>query len=184
MKIILISGKAEAGKDCVAEILKELISSLGLRSIRLAYGDYVKNTAREIWGWDGQKDVAGRALLQWWGTDYVRAKHPSFWAHTAIRLAQVIPNNIDYILVPDVRFPNEIVDWSDAGFDIITVRVERPGHISKLTPEQLTHISETALDDWAFDIVLTATDMNGLINEVREKLTYIIKNEASKTCSL
>ena len=51
MKIILISGKAEAGKDLTAEILKELISPL--KSIRLAYGDYVKTTAREIWGWNG-----------------------------------------------------------------------------------------------------------------------------------
>jgi len=173
MKIILISGKAEAGKDLTAEIFKELISPL--RSIRLAYGDYVKTTAREIWGWNGLKDEAGRTLLQWWGTDCVRAKETTFWVDSVIRLAKVIPDIIDFISVTDVRFPNEITAWADSGFDVVTVRIERPGHISSLSAEQLLHISETALDNWKFDVVLSATDKVKLTQEIQNKLIPILK---------
>ena len=74
MKVILISGKAEAGKDLTCKILGELLRPIN--SLRLAYGDYVKTTARDILGWNGEKDVAGRKILQWWGTDVVRAKEP------------------------------------------------------------------------------------------------------------
>jgi len=186
MKVILISGKAEAGKDTVAAILKKAFADLDAVSIppvkehisvRLAYGDYVKDTAREIWDWDGQKNEKGRALLQWWGTEYVRTKSPSFWVDTVIRLARIIYDDVDYLLVTDVRFPNEIKEWVNTLFeeDLITVRVERPGHVSALTAEQLVHISETALDGWQFDVVLTATDMDGLIAEVHEKLLPILK---------
>jgi hypothetical protein len=175
MKIILISGKAEAGKDTTAEILKEILYPFGLESIRLAYGDYVKTTAREIWGWNGSKDEAGRALLQWWGTECVRQKEPTFWVDSVIRLVKVLPDNIDFVFIPDVRFPNEITAWQEAGFDIISVRVERPGHVSALNAEQLKHISETALDNWAFDVVLIATNREELEKEVQNKLLPILK---------
>jgi len=175
MKIILISGKAESGKDTAAEMLKKTISALGLRGIRLAFGDYVKITATDIWGWTGAKDDEGRALLQWWGTDTVREQEPLFWVDTITRLVKVIPKDkIDYILIPDCRFPNEIECWDGIDVDIITVRVERPGHISKLTPEQLMHISEIALDNWKFDIVLSATDMTGLYREVHKQMLPLL----------
>ena len=119
------------------------------------------------------KDEAGRALLQWWGTECVRQKEPSFWVDSVVRLAKVIPDTIDFILIPDVRFPNEITTWADSDFNIITIRVERPGHISALSPEQLVHISETALDNWEFDVVLSATNRAELTKEMQSKLMPI-----------
>lgn len=169
MKVILISGKAEAGKDSTFDIIKGLIPE-SERAIRMAYGDYVKDTAEKLWGWDGKKDEKGRALLQWWGTEYVRARYPDFWAETVIRLARVIQDEVDYLVITDVRFPNEIIAWNENEFDIVTVRVERPGHISDLTEEQCNHISETALDSWPFDITLIATNLTNLSNEVRRLL--------------
>jgi hypothetical protein len=170
MKAILISGKAEAGKDSVANILRVRLAELQKRSVRLAYGDYVKDTARELWDWDGKKDEKGRELLQWWGTEYVRTRFPDFWAETVVCLAHVVRESFDFMLIPDLRFLNEIEIWTDNNFDIITVRVERPGHDNKLTPEQRLHISETALDKYVFDVTLTATNMEELTAEVYNKL--------------
>jgi hypothetical protein len=170
MKVVLISGKAEAGKDSTASILKDRLTKKGFKVARLAYGDYVKDTARVLWDWDGEKDKAGRELLQWWGTEYVRAKFPDFWVGTVVRLAQVIKDDIDFLLVPDVRFPNEIAPWNTFRFDYITVRVKRPGHKNRLTAKQRKHISETALDEWIFDVVLSAKDMDTLIRRVDKKL--------------
>ena len=169
MKVILISGKAEAGKDSTFDILNQLIPD-EFKKVRMAYGDYVKYTAKMLWGWNGKKDEEGRGHLQWWGTEYVRAIEPDFWVDTVIRLARIVKKDVDYLVVTDVRFPNEIVAWNKNEFDVITVRVERPGHENALTEEQRQHLSETALDDWEFDVTLRAKTLTELTREVKREL--------------
>ena len=95
MKIILISGKAEAGKTTAANIIKYYLCGIGKRAAIVPYGQYVKDTAKMIFGWDGQKDENGRKLLQWWGTDVVRKKNENFWVNTVMRRADVLDGDID-----------------------------------------------------------------------------------------
>ena len=173
MKVVLISGKAEAGKDSTFDILNTLIPD-EFKKIRMAYGDYVKDTAEKLWGWNGKKDEKGRALLQWCGTEYVRARYPDFWVETVVRLARVIKDEVNYLVITDVRFPNEITAWSKNEFDVLTVRVERPGHENALTEEQRNHISETALDNWPFDVTLKAKTLTELSREIKRELIPVI----------
>ena len=173
MKVVLISGKAEAGKDSTFDILNRLIPD-EFKKNRMAYGDYVKDTAEKLWGWNGKKDEEGRALLQWWATDYVRARYPDFWVETVVRLARVIKGEVNYLIITDVRFPNEITAWSKNEFDVLTVRVERPGHENALTEEQRNHISETALDNWPFDVTLKAKTLTELSREIKRELIPVI----------
>lgn len=168
MKIILLSGKAECGKSSVAKLAKERLEALGYKVVKLSYAQYVKDTAKMLFGWNGKKDEAGRALLQWWGTDKVRAKSANFWVVTVIRLAEIIRDMYDFAIIDDARFPNELNQWS--AWDTYTVRVERPEHISALTPEQLSHPSETALDDYPFNIRLSARDWAELVEQVENVL--------------
>lgn len=167
MKVILLSGKAEAGKTTAAEAFKKAIldSDPKLKVIITSYGSYLKETAKQLWGWNGEKDEAGRELLQWWGTDVVRKKNMSFWVYTVVRLADVASDYIDYLIIDDNRFPNEIEAWTN--YSNFSIRIERPGHISKLTPEQLKHPSETALDCYRFDCVFYA--------ETKDELSDIVK---------
>lgn len=176
-RIILFSGKAESGKTSAAKITKERLESLGLKVVKLSYGDYVKQTAKMLFGWNGEKDEAGRALLQWWGTDKVRARCPDFWVDAAIRLCGIIEDMYDFVIIDDVRYENEISRWALSGYDYITIRVERPNHKSALTPEQLEHISETSLDDYGFDARLVADDMAELTSAVDGLMAYIFKEE-------
>ena len=69
MKVILISGKAEAGKTTTANFIKEYLVNHQARPMLIPYGNYVKTTAKELLEWNGKKDEKGRELLQWWGTD-------------------------------------------------------------------------------------------------------------------
>lgn len=158
MRIVLISGKAEAGKSHTARELKKNLETRnpGIRVAIVPYGAYVKDTARMIFDWDGNKDEKGRELLQFWGTECVRAVNPNFWVDTVIRLATVSENYLDYILIDDARFPNEIECWRGLKWPFLTIRVERPGWQNALTEEQRKHPSETALDDYEFDIRITA----------------------------
>lgn len=168
MKIVLISGKAEAGKTTAANIIKDSLGDKASVAI-VPYGAYVKHTAKLLFNWDGKKDEAGRHLLQWWGTDIVRKQLPDFWVDTVVRLANVAQDQLDYLIIDDCRFLNEITAWRSWYPTII--RVERPGWENALTPEQRQHPSETALDDWkGFDVTLSATNIEELTNEVYTKV--------------
>lgn len=180
MKIILISGKAEAGKTTTAKILRSLIKSPCLtehhRVALVPYGQYVKDTAKMLFDWNGEKDESGRKLLQWWGTDVVRKTSPDFWVDTVMRLADIFEaaNGFDYLIIDDCRFPNEIDAWKNSPKwnDILTIRVERPGHENGLTPEQREHPSETSMDDYPTDVVLSATNSKELYDDILEKIVF------------
>lgn len=167
MKIIMFSGKAEAGKTTAAEMVKEVLEKEHYRVAIIPYGAYVKETARLVFGWDGKKDEKGRQLLQWWGTDVVRKKYPNFWLETVQRLAMVVQDQLDYMLIDDCRFPNEIDNWKN-NWSCLAVRINRPGHENALTPEQRNHPSETSLDNYDFDLTITATDYNTLKYRVQK----------------
>lgn len=163
METILISGKAEAGKTTTAKIIKEYLESEGNKVVLAPYGQYVKDTAKMVWDWDGNKDEEGRKLLQWWGTNYVRNKDPNFWLDTVTRLVHILEGIVDYVIIDDCRFRNEITPWYNGRNYVHTIRVERPGHENALTPEQRMHPSETGLDDWKnWDHVLVAEDYDQL----------------------
>jgi hypothetical protein len=131
---------------------------LGIQYVKIAYADYVKFVAQKYYKWNGVKDEAGRKILQWVGTDKVRAIDSNFWVDTVIRFVNVFGSDYKYILIDDCRFPNEITKWEDLPYKFCDVRIVRPLHISSLTPEQLKHPSETALDDFNFSHYIFAND--------------------------
>ncbi len=146
MKIITISGKAQHGKDTTANILKGQLEADGYRVLIVHFADLLKHICRSFFGWDGQKDDAGRHLLQYVGTDIIRAKRPDYWVNFVVDILGMFPDEWDYVLIPDCRFPNEIACFQKAGFDSIHIRVVRHSFTSPLTAEQQAHPSETALD--------------------------------------
>lgn len=181
MKVILISGKAEAGKSLTAKLLKEYFEDRGKKAVIVPYGQRVKETAKLIFDWDGQKDEEGRRLLQWWGTEVVRKKINDFWVSEVFDLACVVGDFVDYFIVDDCRFKNEIEYWKEWDSivpkldDIYTIRVSRPGHENSLTPEQREHISECDLDEYDFDIYITAYTKSELIFELMDKVFHRIE---------
>ena len=150
MKVILISGKAQHGKDTVAEMMRQKLVSRGKRALVTHYADLLKYICKSYFGWDGCKDEKGRQLLQYVGTDVVRKQNPTLWVDFVAMILSYFGENWDYVIIPDCRFPNE-VDQIRETFDTVYIRVERPNFVSSLTPEQLSHPSETALDDYKPD---------------------------------
>lgn len=154
MKIILISGKAEAGKTTAAKFLKEELESRGERVAITPYGRLVKDLCNMLYGWDGKKDEAGRQLLQHFGTDVIRAQEPYYWCAHIRNLAYLVKDEFDTFIIDDCRFPNEVYIWDKThpaerkDFDVYWLRIERPGYENHLTPEQRLHPSETALDGY------------------------------------
>ena len=153
IKVLLISGKAESGKDTIANMVMKKCVYETCYNLHIAGN--VKRIARESFGWDGIKDARGRALLQLIG-DGGRQYDPDIWINEFLldldEVAKVNKDREALIVVPDVRYKNEvrkIAKWGqDNDATILSIRVDRPNHKSRLTDEQLANSSETDLDDW------------------------------------
>ena len=166
-QFILLSGKARHGKDTSAEIVKENLEDRGYKVLITHYADLLKFICKNFFGWNGEKDEAGRTLLQQVGTNCIREQNPDYWVDFIANLIKMFPNSYDYIIVPDTRFPNEITRIRDAGFLATHVRVIRPDFENQLTEEQKNHPSETALNDTAPDFVIKNTTMSVLRSQLQ-----------------
>lgn len=176
MKVILISGKAQNGKDTTASILKQTLVDNGDRVLITHYADLLKYICTNYFGWDGKKDDKGRQMLQYVGTDVIRKQNPTLWVDFVAMILKYFKGNWDYVIIPDCRFPNEITRMIEAGFDTIHLRVHRPNFESPLTQEQQNHPSETALDDFGADVYIendsTLTDLKYKIRKWVEESLY------------
>ena len=173
MRVILISGSARFGKDSTAFMMKELLEKQKKKVLIIHYADNLKLFAKNYFGWSGQKDQKGRELLQWLGTDVVRKNYEDTWVDMIVALLKGIETLYDYVIVPDVRFPNEIDKMCD-NFNCITVRVIRPDFDNGLTDEQKNHPSETALKDYPMEYeLINDGDLKKLLETTRTFLKNI-----------
>lgn len=159
MKVILISGKAQHGKDTTAQFMKEALEERGKRVLIAHYGDLLKYICRTFFDWDGRKDEAGRSLLQRVGTDVIRRQDENFWVRFVVSILSFFPHEWDYVLIPDCRFRNEVFHLRLTGYDLpdvhgIHLRVVRPDFDNGLTEEQKAHPSETDLDGVLPDVLI------------------------------
>ena len=174
MKIILISGKAQNGKDTTAEILRRQLQADNHRVLITHYADLLKFICRNYFGWNGEKDDAGRQMLQYVGTDVIRKRNPTLWVDFVSMILKYFHENWDYVIIPDCRFPNEITAMSDSGFETIHIRVVRKNFKSPLTEEQQKHPSETALDDVTPDWYIFN---DGTLQRLEENIARWVKED-------
>jgi hypothetical protein len=164
--VICIAGKARAGKDTTANLLKDKLEYMGHRVLILHYADYLKFACKEYFGWNGVKDEAGRTILQAVGTDLARKRFPNIWVAVVDIFMRAFEDSYDYFIVPDCRFPNEIEYLKDKGWNVLRIKVVRLDYDNGLTDEQKSHISETALDNYRFNYVIKAK--SGIENVEKE----------------
>lgn len=170
--IVLLSGKAEAGKTLASNIIKENLEKEGKRVLILSFAGYLKFIAKEYFGWNGKKDQEGRTLLQYLGTNVVRKKNPDFWVKTIYDLIYTFEDEFDYFILDDTRFPNEIDYFKERDeSSYITVRINRNEFENSLSEEQRLHPSETGLDGRKMDVeIYSASGKECLEKEILEKL--------------
>jgi hypothetical protein len=175
---ILISGKMGAGKTTLANIMVKKLLEVKYVAKRFSFATKVKDLALQV-GWDGQKDIKGRTLLQSIGK-ISRAYKPNIFAESlfsAISFDERFP--FDFVIIDDWRFPNEyeyiIYDIPKLLYDTTTIRIN-PG-FTKFQPNlpALQDISEIALDnfspiDFEFPNIFTMQDLEnyavGILNDI------------------
>lgn len=158
MKVIGISGKAEHGKTYTCNILRELYEEQGKKVEIVPLALILKEYAFDL-GWDGQKDSKGRTLLQDLGKVLKSYHGGDCFARWAYQKA--LEKDLDIMLVDDMRMLDEVeffklmAKTSDTSLDDFKLyRVIRKDYENSLTEEQRNDISETALDNYDFDLYL------------------------------
>lgn len=151
MKHIGLIGLAGSGKDTAAQALYEAGYS------RAAFADRLKEMARNF-GWRGEKDARGRALLQDLGMA-ARKFDEDFW----IRYVDKWIAYRQRVVYTDVRFQNE-ADYVRGKGGII-VRIVRPGQIAE------NHESELKQCEIAADIEIVN---DGTIEDLHNKIRAIL----------
>lgn len=122
--IVGISGKIGTGKSTVARYLHEHLFHAGYPVLRQPFAGLLKSEVAEKFGFprafcdttEGKDIVIEHALLprpmrvreilQWYGTDVIRAEEPDYWVMAMDKLLEPVSSRT-VIIIDDVRFPNE-----------------------------------------------------------------------------
>lgn len=93
-----------------------------------------------------------RKALQYWGTDIRRKQDEHYWLKAINRRLQKAFSRAPQVLVPDIRFPNELEFLRGAGFFTLRLEVSPETQLARLKERDKhavlpQHASETALDD-------------------------------------
>lgn len=144
-KYILIGHKKRHGKDTFAEMLQRHLPNSKVLSFAYPMKDIMADTAgitiaelEEI----KNNDKEARIQLQKFGSNKMKDYFgQDVWRNLLMKRAEECDE--EYIIVSDFRFPVEVIEGAT------TVKIYRP----QIESED-SHESETALDDFDFDVVI------------------------------
>ena len=174
-KVILVSGKANSGKDTTIDIAIEILKNKGYKSCKMAFAKYLKDLCKDYMGWNGDKDENGRTMLQYIGTDIIRDKlnWQTFHANRVCEDIQIVEDQYDFIFICDARFANELYYTKSVFLEKCTdLLVLRPNLESELSNSQKNHKSENALGDYEHSNLIVN---DGDIGNLKGKVEHFIR---------
>lgn len=179
MKIILLGGKANSGKDSTAEFIDDYYRSRGLDVVNIQIAFYMKMYAKEIAKWDGDNETKPRQLLQDLGTELIRKQIDQyFFIKRIIQDIDIYSRYFDVITISDGRLPEEFASIKLAYPETVTVHVTRPGYESKLTKNQKAHVTEALVDDIEYDLEIVN---DGTIEDLQKKSIELVQEIEKNT---
>jgi hypothetical protein len=179
MKIILIGGQANSGKDSTAEFIDDYYRSRGLDVVNIQIAFYIKMYAKEIAKWDGDNETKPRQLLQDLGTELIRKQIDEyFFIKRIIQDIDIYSRYFDIITISDGRLPEEFASIKLAYPETVTVHVTRPGYVSHLTKNQKAHVTEALVDsiEYDYDIV-----NDGTLDDLQKKAIELVQTIEKET---
>lgn len=171
-KIIILSGKAQSGKNECADIIKEYYEKIDLKTVVISYASYLKMYAKEVLGWDGSESTKPRDFLQQVGVELIKNKiNSNMLIDRVIDDIKVYSYFFDIIVISDARFVDEI-EVIRKNFSNVSV-IHVLGKSNDLTFEQQNHSTETGLDNYSdYDFII---NNDGSKEELRNKIFYLLE---------
>jgi hypothetical protein len=131
-----------------ADPLKEMASNLFGLDEKLIYGSNEDKDTKTPFAWsdvpmgdtNNNQNMSIREFLEYFGTKIIRKIKNDAWAEFTIK--RITRENSNIAVIPDVRFPNEVLAIQDAG-----------GKVIRLTRDKFSSNAEaeSALDEDVFD---------------------------------
>lgn len=180
--IILIAGRARSGKSSIAKHLKIEYENQNKKVIISPYTKYLKHYIEEITNEKINDKNKPRDLLQQISSKIIKGElgQTNFFIDRQIEDIKIYSYFADVILIPDVRFPNEIQIIREKFKNVIAIGITRKNYISNLTEEQLNDITETALNNYHdYDFEIENTEKTNL-KEIAQKLVFKINESRSE----
>ncbi len=159
MKLFLICGKAESGKDYFGNLLKEEYEKAGRKVCILKITRPLYEYAQHYFGWDGKESSKPRTLLQELGIDVIKDKlgKKTFLLDRLIGDIEILDNFFDVGIITDGRLIDEFDYLKEMYPEIQIIRIHRNKE-NKLSKEEKSHITETDLDNpYPYDYELENT---------------------------
>ncbi len=167
MKLYLICGKARAGKDTFAKLIKQEEEKNSKKVCILKLTAPLYRWAEDYFNYDKEKDEKPRELLQTIGYDILqlKLKKKDFLLDYLITTIEVLDDYYDVGLITDGRLVHEIEVLKEKYPNIKTILLTNKKD-NKLTDEEKRHQTEIDLDDYQdFDYIVENKDMESLKQE-------------------
>ena len=164
MKLYLICGKARAGKDTFAKLIKQEEEKNSKKVCILKLTAPLYSWAKDYFNYDKEKDEKPRELLQTLGYDILqlKLKKKDFLLDYLITTIEVLDNYYDVGLITDGRLVHEIEVLKEKYPNIKTILLTNKKD-NKLTNKEKNHQTEIDLDDYKdFDYIVENQDMESL----------------------
>lgn len=164
MKLYLICGKARAGKDTFAKLIKQEEEKDNNKVCILKLTAPLYSWAEDYFNYDKEKDEKPRELLQTLGFDILqlKLKKKDFLLDYLITTIEVLDNYYDVGLITDGRLVHEIEVLKEKYPNIKTILLTNKKD-NKLTNKEKNHQTEIDLDDYKdFDYIVENKDMESL----------------------
>lgn len=126
MKIIGLGHYSRTGKDSLANYLTARLETAGVTSKKIPFAWKLKDICHQLYGWDGLREAAfydikeneylrdvklptiGKTPVEIWVDMGTPAVRNNVYMNTWIDYVLRTDHGVDVIIIPDVRFPNEV----------------------------------------------------------------------------
>ena len=178
--IICICGKAGSGKSLAANYIYEEYTKKNKKVIISPYTKYLKKYVSEILEKKINEKNKPRTMLQKLSSELIKKKlgYEDFFIKRQLEDISIYKFFFDVVIIPDVRFPNEIECLKNKEYKVISIGIKRENYNNKLTTEQKSDITEIALDNYnKYDFIIQNNNTNYFKKEIKEIIRKVDKNE-------
>ena len=170
MRIFIIGGKANTGKNTLAKMIKEYYDLKNEKSIITEYSKYVKLMANEMLDLKNKKKPRG--FLQDLGEEYRKTIGPNIFVERMKEDILIYQKYYENIIICDARLIPELTLMKTKYNNCYTIHLLCDKD-NKLTDEEKKHITELEFDNYKnFDYTL---NNNSSMDELKKELYKVLE---------
>lgn len=177
MIVLIINGAPRVGKDTFINLLSKITEK---EIVAYSSIDWVKNTARQIFGWDGTKDTKSRQMLS--DLKDLATKWDDIpFRCICTRIGLSLKASIDYFCT-NIREPSEIqklCDWCKTkGIPCYSIWIRRKEAEQKALDNHFFSRGDTQFTEFNYDFIIeNQTTIDTFCNNILQVIQNIHEKE-------